>query len=81
MLSVFQTRTIQWDRGASELDDTQMTSIATAMLNDPVFWTELEIGKARTHTVEHEDRRMVAVVDCLNPEDDIHLQILSVQYI
>ena len=80
MLSVFQTRTIYWDREASDFDDTQMTSIATAMLNDPVFWTELEIGKAQTHTIDHEGRRLLAVVDCLSPADDIQLQILSVQY-
>ena len=58
MLSVFQTRTIQWDREASELDDVQMTSIAASMLNHPDFWTELEIGKAATHTFEHEGRRI-----------------------
>lgn len=80
MLSVFQTRTIQWEREASEFNDTQMTSIATVMLSAPVFWTELEIGKARTHLIEHEDHRILIVVDCLSPVDDIQLQILSVQY-
>ena len=79
MLSVFQTRTIHWDREASEFDDTQTTAIATVMLNDPVFWTELEIGAARTHSFEHEGRRILVVVDCLSPVDDIQLQILSVQ--
>ena len=56
MLSVFQTRTIQWDRGASELDDSQMTAIATAMLNHPVFWNELEIGKVQTYAIDYEGR-------------------------
>ncbi len=81
MLSVFQTRTIQWDRGVSELDDTQMTSVATAMLNHPDFWNELEIGKAQTHTINHDGRFAVIVVDCLSPVDDIQLQILSVQFL
>ena len=81
MLRVFQTRTIQWDRGASELEDFEMTSIATDMLNVPDIWTELEIGNARTYEIYHNGRRMVAVIDCLSAEDDMHLQILSVQYI
>lgn len=80
MLSVFQTRTIQWDRGVSELDDAQMTSLATSMLDNPISWTELEIGKAQTHAIEYEGRRMFAVVDCLSSADDIQLQILTVQY-
>ena len=81
MLRVFQTRTIQWDREASELDDVQMTSIATLMLNEPVFWADLEIGKAQSHVVKHENIFVLVVVDCLNPADDIQLQILSVQYL
>ena len=80
MLSIYQTRTIYWDRGVSDIDDTQMVSIATALLNIPVFWTELEIGKAQSQIIEHEARRLLIVFDCLNPEDDIQLQILSVQY-
>ena len=56
-----------------------MTSIATALLNEPVFWNELEIGRIQTHTIEHEGRHFLVVVDCLNPEDDIQLQILNVQ--
>jgi len=79
MLSVFQTRTIQWDREASSLEDTEMISIATDLFNNPDIWTDLEIGKARTHTIEHEGRKMFAVIDCLSPVDDIQLQILTVQ--
>lgn len=81
MLSVFQTRTVQWDREASDLDDALMTSIATMMLNEPVFWTDLELGKAQTHTVLHEGNRTLIVAVCLNPIDDIQLQILNVQYL
>ena len=80
MLSVYQTRTIQWNREASSLEDVEMTSIATYMLNEPAFWIQLEIGQARTYTFEYEGRQVLAVVDCLSPLDDIQLQILTVQY-
>ncbi len=57
MLSVFQTRAIHWDREASELDDTQMNAVENLMLNLPILWTELEIGKIETQSVEHDGRR------------------------
>lgn len=79
MLSVYQTRTILWERDASELDDSQMTTIASAMLNEPALWTELAIGKVQTSIIMLESRRVLVVVDCLNPLDDIQLQILSAQ--
>ena len=78
---VFQTRTIQWDRDATELTDAEMTSIATTMLNIPSFWTDLETGKAETYTFSHEGRRALVVFFCLSAIDDIQLQILNFQYI
>jgi len=80
MLSVFQTRTIHWDRGATSLEDAEMTLIATYMLNDPIFWTQLELGQAQTYTSEYDGRQLLAVVDCLSPVDDMQLQILTMQY-
>ena len=80
MLGVFQTRTILWDREASSLEDAEMISIATDMLNNPLIWTDLELGVARTHTIEYQGRKLFAVIDCLSPEDDIQLQLLTVQF-
>lgn len=80
MLSVYQTRTIQWDRRASSLADVEMTLIATYMLDDPIFWTKLELGQAQTYTFEYDGRQLLAVVDCLSPVDDMQLQILTIQY-
>ena len=79
MLSVEQTRTIQWDRDVSELEDSEMVAIANAMLNSTSFWTDLYDGEMRSGTVFLDERSVFVMCFCLNPADDILLQIVNVQ--
>ena len=80
MLRIEQTRRIEWDREASEFDDSTMVAIADVMLNVPVFWTELESGKTKSESIELDGRRILIVSYCLTPEDFVHLRILSAQF-
>ena len=79
MLSVVQTRTIQWERDVSSLDDTGMMSIANAMLYTPSFWTDLKDGEMRSDTIILDERSILVMCFCLNAVDDILLQVVNVQ--
>jgi len=79
MLSVVQSRAIQWERDVSELHDTEMITIANAMLNSPSFWTDLRDGEMRSDIVVIEERSVLVMCFCLNAEDDLLLQLVNVQ--
>ena len=79
MLEVSQTRTIQWERQVSELTDSEMVSLASEMLAMPAIWSSLYAGQLRTETVSHNERRMWLTYMCIEPGDDILLEILHVQ--
>ncbi len=79
MLSVEQTRTIQWDRDVAELEDSEMMAIAGAMLNSTSLWTDLYSGKLVSDTINQGKRSILVMCYCLNAEDDLLLQIVNVQ--
>ncbi len=79
MLSVEQIRTIQWEREAAELEDSEMVAIADAMLNTSSFWTDLYDGEMRSGRIVLGGRSVLVMYFCLNAEDDILLQIVNVQ--
>ena len=79
MLSVVQTRTIQWDRDVAALNDAEMVAIANAMLNIPSFWADLSEDDLRSGTVSLGERSKLVMCFCLDAEDDILLQIVNVQ--
>lgn len=79
MLSVEQTRTIQWDRDVAELEDAEMIEIASVMLNVPSFWTDLKDGEMRSGTIDLDERSILVMCFCLSAADDILLQIINVQ--
>lgn len=78
MLSVEQTRTIQWDRDVSELEDSEMVAIANAMLNVPLFWTDLRDGEMRSGTIVLDEQSVLVMCFCLNATEDILLQVVNV---
>ena len=79
MLSLTQLRTIQWEREVADLSDSEMMSLAEAMMNLPHFWTELSNGQWRSDHVEYGGRSYFVVYSCLNAEDDIVLEVMQVQ--
>ena len=79
MLSVEQIRTIQWEREAAELEDSEMVAIANAMLNTSSFWTDLYDGEMRSGRIVLGERSVLVTYFCLNAEDDVLLQIVNVQ--
>lgn len=81
MLSVEQSRTVEWERDASDFSDTEMTSLAEAMLNTSVLWTDLVAGATRADTIVYEERRLLVVCYCFSATDDLHLQIINAQYV
>lgn len=56
-----------------------MVAIANAMLNSTSFWADLYDGEMRSGTVFLDERSVFVMCFCLNPADDILLQIVNVQ--
>lgn len=79
MLSVDQTRTVQWERDVAEFRDTEMIAIGNAILKAPHFWMDLEAGPVRSERINHDDRALLVLYICLTAEDDIVLEIMHIQ--
>lgn len=79
MLSVSQIRPVQWERDCSELDDTDMVTLADTVLNSPEFWMNLKVGAVRSDTVFLDGSALLVLYGCLSVEDEILLQIVHVQ--
>ncbi|MYI68424.1 MAG: hypothetical protein F4103_06650 [Boseongicola sp. SB0673_bin_14] len=79
MLSVEQTRIIQWERDVSDLDDTSMVLLANSMFGIESVWSRLEVEAVGSIAVTHEGQELLIVYRCVNAEDILQLLILAVQ--
>ncbi len=79
MLSVEQSRTVQWERDVAEFSDTEMIAIGNAILKAPHFWMDLETGPVLSDRINHDGSTLLVLYVCLDAEDDIVLEVLHIQ--
>lgn len=79
MLSVDQTRIIQWERDVSELDDRSMVLLANTLFHIETVWSDLEMEAVSSIVVNYEGHDLLIVYRCVTAEDILQLLILAVQ--